>query len=100
MKKGMTRLSIMRLLEKNKKTLRKLGVKKIGLFGSYLHGTQRRRSDLDFLVDLRRVHFDEYMDLKFFLEKTFRKKVDLVIKGDLKPAMQYVKKEAQYAKGL
>ena len=44
--------------------------------------------------------FDNYMDLRAFLEKIFHKKVDLVIEENLKPALQYVKGEALYAKGL
>lgn len=71
-------------------------IRKIGLFGSFLTGNQRRKSDLDILVVFKEPSFDNYMDLKFFLEKKFQKKVDLVIEDNLKPALQYVKKEALY----
>lgn len=36
------------------------------------------------------------MELLFLLQKLFNKKVDLVIEEDLKPELEYVKKEAQY----
>ena len=44
--------------------------------------------------------FDNFMGLKFLLERVFRRKVDPVIEEDLKPALRYVKTEAAYAKGL
>jgi len=37
------------------------------------------------------------MELKFLLERLFRRKVDLVVEDSLKPALRYVKKEAVYA---
>ncbi len=85
-------------LEKNKDKLTALSVKKIGLFGSYSKGEQKRGSDLDFLVVFKNKTFDNYMDLKFLLEGKFRRKVDLVMEEDLKPALRYVKNEAIYAK--
>jgi len=88
---------IMHVLENHKVELRKFKVKKIGLFGSYLKGSQRTTSDLDFLITLDEETFDNYMGLKFFLEKIFRRKVDLVIEENLKPGLEYVKEEALYA---
>jgi hypothetical protein len=40
---------------------------------------------MDFLVVLDRATFDNYFDLKFFLEDLFGNKVDLVIKDTIKP---------------
>ena len=91
---------IIKELEKQKIKLKQLGVKKIGLFGSYLHRKAHKKSDLDFLVSFKDIHFDEYMELKFFLEEHFHTKVDLVLEEELKPALQFVKKEARYAKGF
>ena len=83
-------------LEKHELELKKYGVKKIGLFGSYLKGEENRRSDIDILVQFDKASFDNYIELKFFLEKLFKRKVDLVIERSLKPALRYVKKEAIY----
>lgn len=91
---------IVKTLEKNHAQLRGFGVKKIGLFGSYLKKPNKRSSDLDFIVQLKKPTFDNYMDLKFFLEKTFHKKADVVMDGSIKPALHYIKKEAKYVKGL
>jgi uncharacterized protein len=93
-----TSKSIMRILEDHKKELQQLGVKKIGLFGSFLKAQNKKTSDIDFLVTLHNPTFDAYMELKFFLEKLFKRKVDVVMEKNLKPAMKYVKEEAVYAK--
>jgi len=37
------------------------------------------------------------MGLKLFLERLFKRKVDLVVKKNLKPAFAHVKKEVIYA---
>jgi len=66
--------------------IKSYGVKKVGLFGSFAHVTQHVKSDIDILVEFDRggKTFDNYMGLKFFLEKLFHRKVDLVIKDALK----------------
>ena len=94
----LTTSSIVKQLEKHKSELRSFSVLKIGLFGSFLHGSATKVSDIDFLVTLDKPTFDHYMDLKFFLEKLFNRKVDLVLENNLKPALRYVQEEASYAK--
>jgi predicted nucleotidyltransferase len=101
--KGMDVLNAERILEvldRNAERLRAYHVRKIGLFGSFLHHKANRRSDIDLLVELGQISFDGYMDLKFFLEELFGRKVDLVIQEDVKPALQSVLKEAIYAEGV
>jgi predicted nucleotidyltransferase len=76
------------------------GVKRLGLFGSCARATQRPDSDIDFLVEFARGRksFDNYMDLKFYLERVFHRKVDLVIKDTLKPRIKKsVLAEVKYA---
>lgn len=94
----LTSKQIIRNIEQNKENIQKYGVKRIGLFGSFLHNMPNARSDIDFLVTLKEHKFDAYMDLKFMLEEMFKRKVDVVLESSLKPAMKYVKKEALYAK--
>jgi len=98
MQKKLTPQKIIKTLEKNKKEISRHGVKKIGLFGSFLKGKQHKKSDLDFLVVFDKPGFDKYMDLKFMLEKLFGRKVDLVTEKSIKPALKYIKEEALYAK--
>lgn len=89
---------IIKNVEKEGKNIRRMGVKRIGLFGSFAKGKQKKKSDVDFLVEFRKVGFDNYMDLLFFLEKLLKRKIDLVIEEDLRPELNYVKEETIYAK--
>lgn len=91
---------IIKTIEAHKDEMRKLEVKRLGLFGSFLKGKPKRGSDLDFLVVFRKPSFDNYMDLKFLLEKLFNRKVDLVTERSLKPDLKYVKREALYVSGI
>ena len=96
MKKVLNRQAIIRMLQLHKEQTGKFGVRKIGLFGSFAKGKQKSKSDLDFLVVFDEPNFDKYMELKFFLEKLFHRKVDLVIEENLKSALKHVKREAIY----
>jgi uncharacterized protein len=91
---------IMLILHRNKQKIKSFGVKKLGLFGSYLSGEQKRNSDIDLLVEFNNLNFNNYMELKFYLENLFNKKVDLVMKSALKKRMEYVKGDALYVQGL
>lgn len=97
-RRSLTPQSIIKTIEMNGQQLRKYNVKRIGLFGSFLKNKEKKKSDIDFLVVLQEPTFDNYMGIKFFLEKLFHRKVDLVTENSLKPALRYVKKEALYAK--
>jgi len=65
------------------------GVKLLGVFGSYLHGRQRSRSDLDLLVELdeRPLGLLDFVRLENHLSDLLGVKVDLVEKSALKPAI-------------
>lgn len=86
--KILTQKEIEKTLLQHRDTLKKYGVIRIGLFGSYAKGTAHAKSDLDFVVELQETSFDRYMDLKFFLEDLFGKKVDLVIEDSIKPRLR------------
>ncbi len=99
----LTSEAIMGKIEENMETIKKYGVKRIGLFGSYTRSEQRAESDIDLLVKFEKGKktFDNYMDLKFFLEDLLKYDVDLVvveaIKPDLKP---YILGSVKYASGV
>ena len=80
--------SILKTLEENSNTIRNLGVRQLGVFGSCAGGEQTETSDLDLLVEFDDPTFDNYFDLKFFLEKLFDSQVDLVIKDTIKPRIR------------
>jgi predicted nucleotidyltransferase len=102
--RGKTRLtahSILHTLGNVQADLKRMGVHKIGLFGSYRRGTPTSKSDMDFLVVLERPSFDAYMDVKFFLEDLFDCPVDLVLEETIKPRLRpYILQEVMYAQGL
>ncbi len=80
-----TKEKILGFLKSHKQELAaRFTVRRIGLFGSYLHGEPGELSDVDILVDLAQPTFDNYMDLKFFLEDHLKITVDLVLADSLK----------------
>ena len=91
---------ILELMQENQKKIEKYGVKKIGLFGSFVKNKQKSNSDIDILVEFKKGKktFDNYMDLKFFLEKLFNRNVDLVVKEALKVKLKSnILKNVKYA---
>ena len=94
---------ILKKIEESKDKIKKFGVRRIGLFGSYIRGEQRKESDIDVLVEFEKGKktFDNYMELKFFLEDLFNCKVDLVILESIKPDLKpHILKSVKYASGV
>ena len=79
---------ILKVIEAHRDKIRGFGVRRLGLFGSAARGEATESSDLDFLVELENETFDAYMDLKFFLEKLFNCRVDLVLPDTIKPRLR------------
>lgn len=100
MERKLSAKEIIKRIEDNRDNLKRYGVTKIGLFGSFLNNKQNKRSDIDVLVSFDKNTFGNYMNTKFFLEKLFRKKIDLVLEENLRKELNYVKGEAVYAKRL
>lgn len=97
----MSKKEILEKIISRKNEIREFEVRRIGLFGSYAKGSPRKKSDVDILVEFKRKTFDNYMNLKFFLEKLLKAKVDLVISDALKPQLKpLILKEVVYAKGI
>jgi hypothetical protein len=60
-------------------------VKTIGVFGSYVRGGQKRKSDVNVLVEFEEpIGLFEFMDLEMYLSNLLGVKVDLVSKKALK----------------
>ena len=98
MKEKLNSKKIIETLKREQAKMKEKGVKKIGLFGSYAKDNQKSGSDIDFLIEFKKIDFDKYLYILNLLEKIFKKKIDLVIEEDLKPELNYVKKEAKYVK--
>ncbi|SPD72107.1 DNA polymerase, beta domain protein region [uncultured Desulfobacterium sp.] len=79
--------------------LRSLGVRRIGLFGSFVRGEQTPDSDIDLLVEFEqgRKTFDSFMILCFFLEEVLQHKTELVTVESLSPYIgPHILKEVEY----
>lgn len=91
-------VKIIKTLEKHRAELKKFGVKKIMLFGSYAQGKSTARSDIDFLVEYEKGRglFDDHVHLSQFLEDLFQRKIDLgeprLLRGELKQSILEGKK--------
>ncbi len=92
---------IMELLCKHTGEMKsRFSVRRIGLFGSYSQRKSRVKSDIDILVELSEPTFDNYMDLKFFLEELLNREVDLVMAETLKRRLRpRILREVIYAEG-
>lgn len=66
------------------------GVARIGVFGSHARGEQGARSDVDILVEFKQGQktFDNFMELKAYLEGALGAPVDLVTPKALKPQIK------------
>jgi uncharacterized protein len=75
-----TKESIINEILSNKKIITNYGVKKLGLFGSFVQNEQQPESDIDFLIEFEenKKTFDNYMELNFFLEDIFKRPVEMV----------------------
>jgi predicted nucleotidyltransferase len=66
----------------------KYRVKEIGIFGSYVRGEQKKRSDVDLLVEFEEpsdLTLLDFVRLENYLSEILGVKVDLVEKNALKP---------------
>jgi predicted nucleotidyltransferase len=92
---------ILEILGANGATIKSFGVRSLSLFGSSARNEHTSQSDLDFVVEFEKKSFDSYMDLKFFLEELFERRVDLVLADGIKPRLRAViLKEAVHAPGF
>lgn len=78
---------IKKTLKEEKPQLQKnFQISKIGIFGSYSTGEQKKNSDLDILVEFSEVpSLFKFIRIENYLNKVLGIKVDLVMKDSLKP---------------
>jgi len=95
-----TKQKIFDILNQNRSHLSSLGVRRIGLFGSYVRGEQRTGSDIDLLVefDPARKTFDSFMKLSFFLEDILQNRIEIITLESLSPYIgPHILDEVEYA---
>jgi uncharacterized protein len=86
-------------LKQNKDYIKKLGVAKIGFFGSWVRNEQKENSDLDILVEFinGQKTYKHYIELYDFLEDLYKTRIDLLTPEALSPLIKpYIDKEIIY----
>lgn len=83
-----TKDHILKTLKSNMLELSKLGIRKVGLFGSYMRNEQSSDSDIDLLIDFEpgKENFDNFMAVYDLFEKIFKNEtIEVVTKNGLSP---------------
>ncbi len=75
----------MTAISENRDMIKSFGVNCLGIFVSFSKGPAVENSDVDLLVNFipEKKSFDNFMDLSFFLEGLFGRKVELVTRQSL-----------------
>ena len=82
-----TKREVIECLKRQSDALRDAGVRRLGLFGSFLSDNPRVDSDVDLLVEFEpsRKTYDNYFRLAELLEQEMRRSVDLLTTEGLSP---------------
>ena len=87
MKEPQSLAEILKILRQQKRVLHaQFGVLDLAVFGSYVSDQQTNKSDVDLFANLKPEYktFDNYMELRFFLEEQLQKKIDLALKESIR----------------
>jgi uncharacterized protein len=80
--------SILTKIRAHKAKLNKLGVRNIGLFGSYVKGEQSDKSDIDILIDFEpdKENYSNFMAVYDLIERLFEdERIEIVTRNGLSP---------------
>ena len=90
---------IKKILRQNKQSLaQSFKIKRLGIFGSFVRGDQKKKSDVDLLVEFSQTPglFD-FIRIENSLSSLLKRRVDLVMKGALKPTIgKHILREVIY----
>lgn len=98
----MNKDDIKRVLLANREIFRKYKVNKVGIFGSYLTGKARKKSDVDLLVEFEEViDLFEFVHLADEIQQILERKVDLATPDAVKPYLRpKIMNEVEWIEGL
>jgi uncharacterized protein len=91
---------LLALLSEYELDLRRFGVMRLGVFGSFVGGQPNPDSDVDILVEFEKgkKSFDNFMGLASFLEQRIGRSVELVTPESLSPHIgPHILREVEYA---
>ena len=95
-----TKKDIFVILQQHQEQIKAFGVKKLGLFGSFVRNEQHPESDIDLLVEFEagQKTFDNFMGLSFLLEDILQWPIELVTVESISPYLSpYITQEVEYA---
>jgi predicted nucleotidyltransferase len=86
------------IAERRDELRREYRIIEIGIFGSYIRGEQKRKSDIDILVKFNEpVSLLDLVGAENYLSELLKIKVDLIPKEDLRPELKdIILKETVY----
>jgi predicted nucleotidyltransferase len=70
------------------KILKKKGIRKAGIFGSFARGEQNKKSDIDILIDPPKGMGLEYVSLGLELKEKLGRRVDLLTYNSIHPYLK------------
>jgi predicted nucleotidyltransferase len=94
-----TRKDVLERLRHHRDDLRRLGVRRVGLFGSFGRDEPSAESDVDLLVEFvpGEKSFDNFMAVSFLLEDELERPVELVTRKALSPHIgPHILKNVEY----
>jgi predicted nucleotidyltransferase len=94
-----TKQDVLKILEQHQDRLKGFGVRRFGLFGSFVKNNVNENSDVDILVlfEPEFKTFDNFMNLSLFLEDLLERKVDLITVESLSPYLgDKILREVEY----
>lgn len=90
---------VLTLLKEHESELRRSGVARLGLFGSFARNEPHAESDIDLLIEFAagQKTFDNLMQVGDYLESLFARRVELVTPESLSPYLKpRIVREAEY----
>lgn len=97
--KTLTKEDILKTLRQSQPQLRNLGVRNIGLFGSFARNEASGKSDIDLLIEFEpnMKTYDHFINACFLLDELFDSKVELVTKDAISQYIKpYIMKDLEY----
>lgn len=91
--------TILSLLQQHQNAFKALGVRRLGLFGSFVRGEQTGESDVDILVEFEpgRKTFDNFIQTVFLLEQLLGPQIDVVTPEAISPYLKpHIMREVEY----
>ena len=90
---------ILSIIKNNQSNIESFGVRRLGLFGSFVRKEQNKESDIDLLVEFYpdKKNFDNFIHLSFLLETLLKYPIELVTPESLSPYIKpNIMKEVEY----